>query len=187
MFIKLQPKGRGAWTLLEMMVAVGIFGIASAALGTLFVFSTRSLAAMGNYAALDQQNRIAMDTLTREVRQAKQVNSVSTSPPSITILNGADEEVTYTFSEANKTMIRQANGVSQIMLTNCNLLQFHLYQRTPSNGNYFFFPPATNNWQKSVKLIELTWKTSKALNPTDQINSENVQTARIVIRKQKDE
>ncbi|HHY84496.1 MAG TPA: prepilin-type N-terminal cleavage/methylation domain-containing protein [Verrucomicrobia bacterium] len=174
------------WTLVEMMVTVAIFSIASLALATLFLFSVRSFAAMANYAELDQQNREAMDRLTREIRQAREVTSFSTNPPTITILNGDSETVTYSFDPFLRQLRRTAGGVSEIMLTNCNLLNFHLYQRNPSNANYGVYPVASGNWQSSVKVIELTWKTSKTLNPSTRINSENVQTARIVIRKQQD-
>jgi type II secretory pathway pseudopilin PulG len=188
MFIKPGFKLSQAWTLVEMMVAVAIFSVATAALCTLFMFSMRSFASLANYAALDQQNRHAMDVLTKELREAIEITDYQTNATTatLTLLNGETQNVSYTFTLASKQMVRQANGQSQVLLTNCALLQFHLFERTPSNGNYNFFPVATNNWQKTVKLVELTWKTSKALNPTTRINSENVQTARIVIRKQQD-
>jgi hypothetical protein len=44
--------------------------------------------------------------------------------------------------------------------------------------------PTGSNWQQQVKTIQLTWKTSMNICPTAQINSEDVQTACIVIRKQ---
>ena len=44
---------------------------------------------------------------------------------------------------------------------------------------------ATNDWPSSVKVVQLTWKTSCTL-PNSQVNSENIQTARVVIRKQQD-
>ena len=53
------------------------------------------------------------------------------------------------------------------------------------NGNFDIYPVATNNWQQTVKVIQLTWRTSMTL-PNGVGNSENIQTARIVIRKQQD-
>jgi hypothetical protein len=44
---------------------------------------------------------------------------------------------------------------------------------------------ATNSWQLTGKVLQLTWKTSIS-QPNGIANSENVQTARIVIRKQQD-
>jgi hypothetical protein len=41
------------------------------------------------------------------------------------------------------------------------------------------------NWQQEVKVVELTWKTSMSICPTAEVNSEDVQTAKVIIRKQR--
>jgi type II secretory pathway pseudopilin PulG len=175
-----------AWTLVEMMVAVGVFSIAGIALATIFVFSIRSFAALTNYAALDKQNRYAMDYITREIRQAQKVlNYTTNGSSSITILNGDGQNVTYTFNSLSKQMIRNDGSGNQVLLTNCNLLQFTLYTRAPITNSFDSYPVAVNNWTQTVKVVQFTWKTSTTL-PNSQVNSENVQTARVVIRKQQD-
>lgn len=189
MSIKPQKPQRGAkhaWSLPELMVAVAIFSISGLALASFFIFSLRSFAAMSNYAILDKANREAMDKLTREIRQAKQVTSFSTNPPSLNLVNGDGLTVIYTFNPNSHQMVRDASdGSHQVLLTNCNLLNFDLRQRNPSNGVWGIFPAATGQWQQTVKAVELTWKTSMNISPTANVNSENVQTARIVIRNQK--
>src|SRR5207302_1927975 len=117
-----------------------------------------------------------------------QVTSFSTNGTStLTIINGNTQTVTYSFSPSTKQMLRQVEGGdTQVLLTNCDLLNFSLYQRNPSNGNDGIFPTATNNWQQTVKVIQFTWKTASTL-PSAEVNSENVQTARVVIRKQSDD
>src|SRR5437660_10798139 len=77
-----------AWSLLEMMVAMGIFSMAGLAMMSLYIFSSRSLVSLSNYAVLDQYNRQAMDTLTSEIREATQVSSYSANSDmtSITIV-----------------------------------------------------------------------------------------------------
>jgi hypothetical protein len=171
-----------------MLVGVAIFTISGMALSTVYIYSLRSFAALTNYATLDRENRYAMDMLTREIRQAKQVVGYATNGTStLTIINGDTQTVTYSFSPTTKQMLRQVSGGdTQVLLTNCNLLNFSLYQRNPSNGNYGIFPTATNNWQQTVKVIQFTWKTASSL-PNAEVNSENVQTARVVIRKQQDD
>jgi len=172
---------------MEMAVAVGVFSIAGLALSSLFMFSIRSFAAMANYAILDKANRQAMDTMSAEVRQAQYVTSYTTNPPTLTILNGDGLTVSYSFSPSTHQMVRSASdGTRQVLLTNCSLLDFSLFQRNPSNANYGIFPAAVGQWQTSVKAVELTWKTAMTISPTANVNSENVQTARIVIRKQQD-
>ena len=187
MYFKVAPKARQGWTLLEMMVAVGLFSLVGMALMGTWIFSVKSMASMYNYALLDSANRQAMDQLTREIRQSKRVLAYTTN--SITILTANEDgstgpNVTYSFSPSTKKMIRSASdGSSKLLLNNCSLLQFQLYSRCPSNAVFGAFPVAVNNWSNTVKVLQLTWKTC-VTKPDGIINSENVQTARIVIRKQ---
>jgi prepilin-type N-terminal cleavage/methylation domain-containing protein len=189
MYIKLAPRAKRAWTLVEMMVAVAIFTLGGAALMGLYVFSVKSMAAMYNYCLLDQYNRQAMDQLTREIRQSKQVLSYTTN--SITVRTANDDgttgpDVTYAFSPTTKRLLRiSSEGTSKALLNDCSLLSFQLFTRCPSNAVFGSFPVAINNWSNTVKVLQLTWKTSMTL-PSGIVNSENIQTARIVIRKQQD-
>ena len=179
------PK-RAGWTLVEMIVAVGIFSISGLALATIFLFCIRSFAAMTNYATLDKCNRHAMDVLTTEIRQAQQVLSYSSNATSasLTILNGNGVNVTYSFDSSKQQFCRN-DGHNTVLLTNCNLVAFGLYVRPLASNSFDLYPLDTgNNWQQQVKTIQLTWKTSMNICPTAQVNSEDVQTACIVIRKQ---
>jgi prepilin-type N-terminal cleavage/methylation domain-containing protein len=183
MYINRTARTRVGWTLVEMMVALALFSIASAGLATLYTFTSRSFAALGDYAQLSKANRQAMDILTREIRQAKQVNSCSTNPPSITITRGDGLSVTYSFNSDRQQLVRTvSDGTRQVLLSNCSLISFNLCQRNPIGGTYNIYPAAVDNWQRTVKVIQLTWKTSAKI--SNRTVSENVQTARIVIRKQ---
>lgn len=190
MFIK-PPKRDAAWTLIELMVGVGVFSISGLALATIFLFSVRSYTAMANYAVLDQYNRQAMDKLTYEIRQAQQVSSYSSNATSssLGIVNGSGLNVTYTFDASNQRVTRTASdGSFAVLLTNCNLLNFGLYMRPPTNGSFSVYPVALSsmgsNWQQMVKVVQLSWKTAMTISPTMKVQSEDIQTARIVIRKQ---
>jgi hypothetical protein len=180
-------RAQGGWTLPEMLMATGLFSLTGLAMMGIWLFCIRGFASMYNYAYLDQYNRQAMDQLTREIRQSKDVLSVTTN--SITIQSANDDgstgpRVTYEFNPLSKTLNRNTSaGDSKILLANCNLLTFNLYSRCPSNI-FGLYMVATNNWSNTVKVIQLTWKTS-ITTPTCVGNSEDVQTARIVIRKQR--
>ena len=188
MCFKQQRRATRAFTLVEMMMAAGVFSIAGAALMTIFMFSVRSFASMSNYAVLDQYNRQAMDQLTYEIRQAQQVVSYSSNATSssLGIVNGSGLNVSYTFDGAMQQVRRTASdGSSKVLLTNCNLLAFGLYMRPPTNGTFDVYPVnMTTNWQQLVKVVQLSWKASMSVCPTTIVNSEDIQTARIVIRKQ---
>ncbi len=171
---------------MEIMMAVGIMGVFTLAFGSTYVFSIRTYAALSNYSALDKANRQAMDKLTREIRQAVLVNNFTTNPPTLSLVNGDGLTVVYSFNPRTRQMVRDASdGSHQVLLTNCTLLNFDLRQRNPSNGVWGIFPPAVNQWQQTVKAVQLSWKTSMNISPTANVTSENIQTARIVIRKQR--
>ena len=186
MCTKNRLKLRRGWTLTEMIIATGVFSISGLALATIFLFCIRSFAAMTNYAVLDKYNREAMDTITREIRQAQHIVSYSSNATSraLTLVNGDGVNVTYTFDSLKQQFTRN-DGNLKLLLTNCNLLNFELYVRPPASNSFDNYPVALNtNWQQTVKVVELTWKTSMNICPTAQINSEDVQTAKVVIRKQ---
>ena len=191
MFIRPAKKTAAAWTVVELMVGLGVFMIAGLALVMIFMFSVRSYTAMANYAVLDQYNRQAMDRVTYELRQAQRVTDYQSNATSrsLTFLNGDGINVTYVFDASKQQVRRQADdGSSRVLLTNCNLLDFGLYMRPPTNGTFDVYPIQTgSNWQQSVKVVQLSWKTSMMISPIAKVNSEDIQTARIVIRKQSDD
>jgi len=165
-----------------MLIATGLFGVASAAVCSIYMFSTRSFASLVTYADLDKINRTAMDTLTREIRQARLVSDVQSN--SFSLINGDGVSVTYWFNTGLKQFMRSANdGSSKVLVPNCDLISFSVFQRNNIAGTWDQYPVASSNWSEYVKVIQLTWKASQAV-PLGPGVSENVQTAKIIIRKQ---
>ena len=182
MCIKLGQKLKRGFTLLEMLIATGLFGMASASVCTLYLVSTRGFAYLSNYGELDKINRTAMDTLTKEIRQSKLVTDVQSN--SFSVINGDGVSVTYWFNPALKQFVRSASdGSSRVLISSCALIQFDVFQRNTVAGTWDQYPVATNNWSEYVKVIRLTWKAARTI-PGGPGVSENVQTAKIIIRKQ---
>ncbi len=182
MFTSSRRKSKRGFTLVEMLIATGLFGVASAAVCSIYMFSTRSFASLVTYADLDKINRTAMDTLTREIRQARLVSDVQSN--SFSLINGDGVSVTYWFNTGLKQFMRSANdGSSKVLVPNCDLISFSVFQRNNIAGTWDQYPVASSNWSEYVKVIQLTWKASQAV-PLGPGVSENVQTAKIIIRKQ---
>jgi len=180
MFIKHRPTKRG-FTLIEIMVATAIFSIVAGAVGTAYMFSLRSFQGLSNYAQLDKQNRVAMDTITREIRQANCVVDYKNGDNSyLTLKDGAGGIVTYAFNKDAHTMNRYSNGVAQVLLKNCSLIKFNLGMRPGLTNSWCYYPTTNVNL---AKVVDLTWKTGIGVR-AGLTNSENIQTAQIVIRKQ---
>jgi type II secretory pathway pseudopilin PulG len=182
MFIKLARKKSRAFTAIEMLVATGVFSLATAAVCTIYMYATHGFASLANYAELDKINRTAMDNLTKEIRQARLVTDVQSN--SFSIINGDGVSVTYWFNPTVKQFLRSASdGSSKVLISSCALINFDVFQRNTIAGTWDQYPAATNNWSEYVKVIQLTWKAARAI-PGGPGVSENVQTAKIIIRKQ---
>ncbi|HMP82188.1 MAG TPA: prepilin-type N-terminal cleavage/methylation domain-containing protein [Verrucomicrobiota bacterium] len=179
MFIKTASRKRG-FTLAEVVIAMAIFGVASIAVMSFYLFSARSTGALANYAILDGKNREGIDTMSQEIRQCQRVASFTTN--SITLLNADNSTITYTYYKDTQELVRISSSDRTVIVEDCSYFAFNLNQRNPIGGSYDIYPVATDI--STCKVINLTWKTSRRLYG-DMFNTENVQTARIVIRKQK--
>src|SRR5215469_10179177 len=114
MFIKISKriskKTVLAYTIVEVLIASGLFGLGGLALGSVYLFSTRTFAALANYATLDQNNRNAIDGMTREIRECMQIIGVDTNSHgnvmAIHLINNEGDTVTYSFDAANQKITR---------------------------------------------------------------------------------
>ena len=176
-------------TLLELMVSVALGSLFLAAASSLWLFSSRSFAAMTNYADLDAKSRNALDLMSRDIRQATQVTGFKNSGTTkwLTVTNGAQgTAITYTWSGGPRTLVCQKTGQpDQVYLTECDRWEFDLYQRAPHTAGSCLFFPATNTagaYDLSVcKLINMSWKCSRTILGS-KVNTESVQTAQVVLR-----
>lgn len=166
---------RHGWTLVELMVVMALCTIVLAALVPTITFVSESFIATGNYSDLDRTSRIALDTLSRDIRNAAAVSSYATN--SITLSNQDGTQITYAWNPSTGNFARSDNAGTRVLLTHCDTLNFFPYQRNPTNS--FEFTPTTTVAQ--IKLIDVSWRCSRHILGTI-VNSESVQTAEIVIR-----
>lgn len=177
MFIKMQ-QSRGGFTLLEMMISTTLFGMALAIVMAVYLYSSKTFAMMANYAQLDQNNRAALDVMTRELRGAQTI--VTNNANSITISYPNSPSVTYLFEPDSKELLREVSGGgSSVLLTNCDLLTFTVGQRNITNGTFDSYPAPTG---LPVKEIQFSWQTKCTVPGLENQVSENIQTAKIVVR-----
>ena len=165
--------------LLEAVMAIGITGLLVLTLCGVSLFSGRSFAALFNYVDLDDCNRLAMDQLTRDVRECNRVKSYTTNGLTLEDSDGFD--LSYNYSASGRTLTRVKAGTSSVLLHDCELFSFSLGQRNVVGGTYDVYPVAAA--ASDAKLVNASWKCSRTIFGQKQ-NTENVQTARIVIRKQ---
>ena len=186
MFGKLTPKSRRAFTLTEVLLAMAVGSVIMSALLSFSVYAARSFAAMTNYIDLEQKSQSALDRMTREVRQTQYLQSYGTTlfnnqtiTNSVTFVDTDGLMLTYAFN--NNALYRIKNNVYTMMLTNCDFLTFQCFQRNPIAGRYEQYDIATSG--TNTKVLSVSWVCSRTILGS-RLNTESVQTAKIVIRKE---
>lgn len=177
-FIERDRRSRSSgFTLVEVVFTVGITSLCLTALAMFLVFSTHSFATLFNYVDLDDANRLAMDQLTRDVRQADGVSAFTGD--SLT-LKDSGGPLSYAYDSTNRTLIRIQGGVAKVLLRECDRLSFVIGQRTPMANTMDVY---TNATPITAKVVNVSWSCSRKVFGLKE-DTESVQSARIVIRKQ---
>jgi len=164
---------------METMMALGVAGVLLGVLASLTMYSGKNFLAILNYSDLNSKNRIAMDTMTRDIRECNRILSFTTSRLEIEDSDGRPT-ITYNYSSGAATLTRTQNGVSRTLATGCDRLTFSLGTRNPVGGTFSVVPTTDVN---AAKVVHVTWSCSRTIMGT-RVNTESVQTAQIVIRKQ---
>lgn len=159
--------------LAELMVASGIGVMLLATLTVTYVFYLRSFASLENYMTLNSESQLALNRMTREIRQADLLSSYSANKLTF-LVDG--KSVSYSYDPAQQTLSRTSGSDNDAMLFTCTYWTNNIYDR---NMNLLTAATATN-----CKVVQLTWICARAvLGHTN--NTEDVQSAKVVIRKQK--
>lgn len=171
------PSAKSAFSLVEMLVSVAIGGMIFAALASLMLYSARSFVAIGNYIDLDKASRNALDVMSRAVRQTAGLKTYSTT--ALTFTNTDNTQLSVAWNPSTRNVTLTQNGTNKTLLTQCDYLAFNISQRNPKPGVFDFYS-ATNN-AKQCKLVDVSWRCSRQI-LGKKVNTESVQTAKIVLR-----
>jgi type II secretory pathway component PulJ len=176
---------RGGFGLVDMLVGIAVSSIILTALISFSVYAAKSLAAMTNYVDLEQKSQNALDTMTSEIRATKFLVSYNTKQLNgVTITNALTfkdwDDQNLTFNYDNNVLLRQKGGLSSVLLTNVDYLSFQIFKRNPVPNTYEQYPTADAT---NCKLVSVSWICSRTILGS-RLNTESVQTAKIVIRKQ---
>jgi hypothetical protein len=164
--------------MVEAVVAMGITTLLVLVVCSFVIFSSHSFAALFNYVSLDDMNRLAMDRVTRDVRQANRVKAATST--SLTLEDADMNDIVYNYDTTQRTLTRTKSGTTKVILKGCDRILFTLGQRNPVGGTYDVYNPSTMD---AVKVVNVSWMCSRTILGRKE-NTESVQTARIVIRKQ---
>jgi len=175
----LRRRRQAGTSIIEVVVAMGIGLLITTVVVGLSLYSGRSFAGLANYIEMECDSRNALDTMTRDVRQAVYLNAFATNQLTFEDYDG--QPLVYTYSSTDKTLTKVKGTYSKVLLTGCDSLTFSMYQRTPMGGTDGAYPATT---AAMAKLIQVQWLCSRKIFGAT-ANTESVQTARIVIRKKR--
>ncbi len=168
-------------TLVEMMVGMGVGMLVLAVVSQLYVYGLRSFTSLGNYADLDGRSRMALDTMSREMREASAVVSFQTNSPltTLTLTNAIKGRLLkYTWDSSAGTLITEQTGLpTRTDLIGCDSWNVTMFQRTPGlNGTFY-----TTSDPSLCKLLNMSWKCSRKV-LGNKLNTETILTAQVVLR-----
>jgi prepilin-type N-terminal cleavage/methylation domain-containing protein len=177
--ISFSKKRRAAMTMIEVLIALSIASLIMVALGMLTVHTSRSFLALGNYVELDRNSRNTLDRMTQIIREADGVMSWQNHE---IVLSYHSKPISFTYSPTDKNLVMaDASGTKKVLLEGCDFFDFQIFQRTSMSGVYDQYPITAD--EAATKIVQVSWVCSKSL-IGKLINSESVQSAKIVIRKQ---
>lgn len=174
--------GARAFTLFEVMIALAVASLVAVTLAALGIYFSRSLSMVMNHIDIEAQSRVAMDTMSREIRRATSVTGLTTN--SITLRVKANR-VTYAINATDRTLTRVERDSlgsvldTRVFLRECTGASFETYQRNATNATYNTFPSATTS---DAKIVRLRWSLSRT-NYNSKLAVGTMSSARIVIRK----
>jgi type II secretory pathway component PulJ len=176
--ISIKPAKSG-FSIIELMVAGGIGAIVLLALASLTFYTGRSFAALVNYSDLDRHSRNTLDLMSSKIRQADELLEYSTNR--LVFSYQGTNKLTYFYSPESRTLEEIEGTNRKILLKECDALVFSIFQRNTAGGTYDQFPATFTN--SAPKLVQVSWTCSRTLSKA-QLNTESVQSAKIVIRNQ---
>jgi prepilin-type N-terminal cleavage/methylation domain-containing protein len=172
-------RARQAFTLVELLVATAVGGVVLLVLAQITFYTGRSFAALMNYTELDRYSRNALDQMVTKIRQADGLKTYTTNRMVFSYMT--TNELVYQYSPTAKTLTETLSGRTKTLLEGCDVLTFAIYQRNTAAGTYDQFPATITN--SAVKLVQLSWTCSRKVLGA-RVNTESVQSAKIVIRNQ---
>ena len=169
-------RSRAAFTLVELLVGIGLSGILVTVICSLSLYSGVNFACLANYTEMDCASINAMDRITRDIRQANGATAVSSN--SITLSTDTGVSLTYSYSSGSRTLTRTQGASSLVVLTECDNLTFLGYQRTPVQGTFYQYDVGATN---ETKVIFVTWSCSRTVFGR-KLTTDSASAGRVVIR-----
>lgn len=175
-----ERRSQGGFSVVELLVAMGISSMALAAVLSTVTFVARSSISTTDYADMDREARSGLETFARDVRMASDVVAFSTNAVTLQVVTASGTtNVNYTFVPQTKIFYR-AYGTSgqRALIKNIDRFQLSRYSIAldPDTGQ----PMEAAN-SLDTKQIQLELRSIRS-GPAKAFASNNVVSARYVLR-----
>ena len=158
------------------MLASGLGLVVLLALMLLTLYSSRSFVAIANYVSMDEKSELALDKMSKEIRQARQLTAFSTN--SLTFANADGNPLSFTYTPGTRRLERVSGGQTTALLSDCDALQYSIYQHTMKSNSFDCYDEANVT---NARVIQVNWKNSRDI-LGKKATTESVQSAKIAIR-----
>src|SRR5436309_4049897 len=123
------PKRLGM-TLVESLMGVGVSSLVLTSLMFVFLTSNRSFIAIGNYVNLDQTSRLAVERMTRDIRNSQNLTSFSTNQ--LVFTYSGTTNLVYSYNSSARTLTSwKTRSATNTLLTGCDSFLFSMYDNVP--------------------------------------------------------
>src|SRR5207249_4072560 len=125
----------------------------------------------------ESKGRIAVDTISRDLRRARNLDGFTASSLVLTDFDGATN-LAYNYDHEARTLVRTKGTESRTLLSECDSFTFDIYQRTPVAGTFDQVPAVD---ETTCKVIQINWACSRTI-LGGRVTSESAQSAKVVMR-----
>ena len=171
--------------MVEYVVATSVALMVLAAAVVFWAFAARTCASLLGYVELSNKSKIAMDTMSQQIRNARRVQSCSSDTLVLSLAGTNSDTATYSYNATDQKLTQSLylGGVTftSTLLSECTNFQFYIYQRTPISNSFELY---TNGFStNSVKVVQMQWTCVRKVTG-DKNSIESQVSSKVVIRNQ---
>ncbi len=170
---------RRGTTLIEYLITLAITGLVIAVGAAISDNFMRSVAFLSNAIDLDAKNRLAIDRISREIRQCDAVDSAWNNG---LVLRAGTNLTTFEYHPDTRQLTRADDTGAEVYLKGCDFVRFDLFRRNQLSSRYDEYQTATST---NCKIVQINWVCSRRLLGFA-ANEGRMQSARVVIRNQRE-
>ena len=182
-------KRRRGFTLVEYMIASSIGLMIITVALVLWAYASKNTASLLGYMELSTASKYALDRMSQQIRNAKEVRSCSSDQLVLVVPGGTvsnPKTLTYSYDRDGQRLLQispiTANrSATNTLLTGCTNFAFSVFQRTPLSNSFLLTTNAFNT--NTAKVVQMQWTCLRMITG-DKSSLENQVSAKVVIRNQ---